>query len=326
MSDVVVTVLPNPFAWGWPRHERGWCVDVLPLARALSNTYNTDAHFAAYATSKRRRLTREALDQGTPIELSVIAFDFDCPSVHGTSEPAPDAWRADFLAQVAELAAAHPNPFVYQTRGGARVVYRQAEPTVLRSQDDAQRWSQGYAVCVAHLKRCFGLLADPSCADWQRLYRLPHATRDRGGKPENRPTCGDAARVGTLMLEATHEDVSAARVASKAFRERRVTSFTPCTSDGAGLLYHLLRARGCIIRPHLVGAHVIRCPRESHHSSGFTGDGSTFLYGPASGNCIGAIHCMHAHCAHMSVPDWLRMFSEQELDAARRAAGIARSA
>ena len=76
-------------------------------------------------------------------------------------------------------AAAHPNPYYYETRGGGRIVYVQAEPTVLRSQADAIAWRQEYAIAVAHLARVFGIVADPACSDWQRHYRLPRATRQK---------------------------------------------------------------------------------------------------------------------------------------------------
>jgi hypothetical protein len=321
-----VTVLRDKFVRGWPRHEHGAAASVLTLNQALTNFYTTDAHFAAYVTPNRRRLTREALDQGVHVVMKVIAFDVDCPSVHGTVEVAPDAWRVELLAQVGKLATHHPDPFVYMTRGGARVVYQQNEPTVLRTHDDAQLWSQHYAVCIAYLKRCAGIVVDPACADWQRLYRLPHATREHGRAPEERLTAGDASRVGTLVFEASPDDIIAARVASKAFRERRSTIFTTSSGAGDGLLYHLLRARGAIIREHVDGSYVIRCPRDDAHTKGSSGDGSTLLYPPAHGKQVGAIHCMHGHCSNMSVRDWLRVFSQHEIEVARRAAGVARVA
>lgn len=319
MIEAVVSVFPDKRACGWPRWPRGTWADVCTLSQALSRAYSTDAHFCAYETPNGRRLTHEALERGKRPALSVAVFDVDCPAVHGTSEPAPESWRAALLDQVAELARAHPDPFVYMTRGGARIVYTQAEPTVLACQQDAQRWSQDYMIACAYLARRFGIVADPACKDWQRFYRLPRATRELGGKPERWPMYGDPARVGVLMGDAAVEDMVAARRESKAFAPRRVLQFEDSSSDGLGLLFHLLRARGAIIRAHVGGAHVIRCPRESSHSTGCSGDGSTLLFPPAIGKSLGAIACLHGHCSNMSARDWLREFADHELDTARRA-------
>ena len=317
-----VTVMRDKFARSYPRHERGALADVTELGGALEREYLTDAHFAAYASSNRRRLCREALDQGVTVALTAIVFDVDCDSVHGTGAAVPTEWRRFLREKVCSLAEVHPEPFFYETRGGARIVYVQSEPTVIRSHEDALEWSQTYAVAIAYLHRRFGIVADAACQDWQRLYRLPHATREPGGMPENRPTWGDPNRIGPLCIDATHADVEAAKRASKAFRAPRVLDFRPVVVGGSGLLFHLLQARGHIFREHRSGSFIIRCPREHEHSTGCTGDGSTLLYLPASGEEIGAVHCLHAHCASMSVAEWLGCFDATELERARRAAGI----
>lgn len=320
----LVTVLSTKFARAWPRHEIGGAVEVKELSDALETTYATDAHFAMYATPNGRRLSREALDRGVTVEIHCIVFDADCEATHGTPEPAPRDWRKAQRDLVIALAADHPNPYMYETRGGYRIVYQQAEPTILRSQADAQRWAQDYALAVAHLARLYGIVADPACQDWQRVFRLPHATREPGGRPENWPTWGMPDwPIGTLLLTATRKDMQEASRLTKAFGRRRIETVMPCTSDGAGLLYHLLRARGDIIRPHVDGAFVVRCPRECDHTVGRTGDGSTVLYPPAATEELGAIHCFHAHCTRLTARDWLACFSDSERDAARRHAGVA---
>ena len=317
-----VTVLRDKYAKGWPRHEHGEAGYVMDLGRALELSYRTDAHFTAYKTPNARRLVVEAIEALGAIELTTTVFDVDCPEVHGTPAPVPDAWRADLRAKVRALSAAHPGAYFYETKGGARIVYAQAEPTVLRTQADAIGWRQEYAIAVAHLADAFGIIADPACADWQRHYRLPHATREAGGKPENRPTLGDPRQIGSLTIDPSAASIVAAKSQSKAFKTRRVLKFVPGSDGGDGLLYHLLRAQNSLVRQHGREAFVIRCPFERQHSTGSTGDGSTLLYLPAAGHQIGAVHCLHGHCAGRTVRDWLGAFSETEIVEARRAAGI----
>lgn len=314
-----VSVLPYPHSRGWPRHEKGGRALNVELAEALTRNWSTDAHCVAYLSPNGRRLVREAIDALDGVEIGIAAFDIDCQSVHGTGQPAPASWREQFDDRLHVLSLVHPNPFAYHTRGGARIVYRLDEPEVLRSQADAPRWSQQHAVAIAYLENRFGIVADPGCSDWQRLYRLPHASREPGGRPESWPVLGDATCIGTITIQASLEDVHLARSRSKAFRARRDLDFTPCAGDGRGVFYHLLRARGYLIRP--LGDHrfTIRCPNERAHSTGSTGDTSTLLWPPARSSDLGAIHCFHGHCAGMSVGDWLALFADHELDAARRA-------
>ncbi len=323
----MISIVRNRFVKGWPRHDDGEPVYVRELGEALPRPYRTDAHFMAYASPNARRLTREALEQGVTAPMSAIVFDVDCADVHGTSEPAPQSWRDALLKKIARLSEVHPAPYTYGTRGGARILYRLPEPFEIKSHDDARQWSQLYAVALAYLARRFGIGADPACHDWQRLFRLPFATREPDGKPEAWPTLGDPHNIGTLRIHAMVDDVKAARASSKAFSRSRISDVTLCASSGEGLLYHLLRARGDILREHTQpGAYVVRCPRESEHSTGRTGDGSTLLYLPAVGEQVGAIHCLHAHCSNLSVRDWVRCFEDREVQTARRAAGIERAA
>ncbi len=311
---------------GWPTWPEGERTPVAELSTALTRMFTSDAHFTQYASPIRRRLNKSALEQGMAVTMTCLVFDVDDAEKHGTGEPASDAWRADMRARMAQLHDAHPSPFYYETKGGSRIVYALPQSVTLHSREDDRRWSQQYAVALAYFARRFGIEADPACADWTRLFRLPHATRESGGKPESWLVVGDPKNIGALRIAAAPEDMERARQNSKAFREARAMDFTPCAGDGQGLLLHLLRAQGALIRPHGQNAYVVRCPNERSHTSGRTGDGSTLLYMAAQGEEIGAIHCMHAHCAGLRVRDWLRFFSATELDLARQAAGLRRSA
>jgi hypothetical protein len=176
------------------------------------------------------------------------------------------------------------------------------------------------------MERRFGIVADPACHDWQRLFRLPRATRD--AKPENWPTWGNANAIGCLSIRASATDVaSAARRADKVFRQRNHADFVPSIASGEGLLFWLLRARGDVAdRPCPRGGWIVRCPNRAQHSSNTDGTDSTILFPPVVGKELGAIACKHGHCQHITVKCWLRFFSDGELSAARVAAGITRAA
>lgn len=305
-----VTVFRDKFSRSWPRHERGTPAFVLELGDALTRTYDTDAHFAAYVTPNGRRLGREAIDAGLRPVLGVCAFDVDCPATHGTSEPAPDWWRWQLRERLRALAAAHPGPLFYETRGGARILYRR-DPFVVESAERARRWSQEYAVAVAYLKRRFGIEADPACGDWQRLFRAPRATRDRAEAPENWPIVGDPHDVGELFIEPSVEDLETAAQNCPAFYVTGRTDYVP-TEHTAGLFFRLLFLRGDVFEEREPGVFVVRCPNDAEHSSGRPGDSSTLLYPPAGGYALGVIHCKHAHCSGKTAHDWLRLFSERE--------------
>lgn len=316
----------NRYVRSWPDKpgiatgERAYEV---PIAEALTRSYTTDAHHVQYTSPVVRRLSAEALDTGTAVTLNIVVLDVDCPETHGTPEPAPESWRVELRGKMAALHDAHPSPYYFETKGGARIMYRLPEPAVISAPDQSKLWSQYYALLTAYVARRFGIEADPACGDWQRLFRLPRATRDGAAAPESWLVVGDADAIGALHFEPSADDINVAMSTSKAFHVGRIASFTPdTTSDGYGLLYHALRNRGHIVRARSGGGYFVQCPRDAMHSSGRVGDSSTVLYLPAPGEVVGALHCKHAHCVDLSQRDWVAEFSRHELDAAARDAGI----
>ena len=309
------------FVKSWP--EPGEAVYQAPVGKAMERPYTSDAHFVQYTSPHRRRLCRAALKAGAVATINVIVFDLDCPDVHGSSEPAPEAWRDDVHAKMLELVECHHGPFFYHTRGGCRVVYRQPVPVTIANERDESQWSLDYVTTAAYLARRFGLIVDAACIDWTRLFRLPRATRDNG-KPEVYPMYGDPYNIGALVFTPDAADTEAA---AKAYKPR-TTYVAPAggayMGDGKGVLYHALRARGDVLRDHPRG-HIIRCPRERHHSSGRTGDGSTILQPPSGTQALGGIHCLHSHCTGLDARTWRAEFTREELDAANDAAGITRT-
>lgn len=319
-----ITIFRDKFARSWPTldSEKPWRGSdrgkVDELGAALDRAYQGDAHFSAYHSPEGKRLNLQAFKEGLKVELQAIVFDVDGPGHVATPE-----WRRETREKVVTLAAVHPNPFYYETRGGARIVYRQAEPTILECDADALEWSRIYTIAVAHLAQQFDLAADPSCCDWQRLYRLPRATRDPGGLPENHPYWGDANNIGTLTIEASWADVTkATKQNERAFSERR--ELPEFAGGGDGLLFWALKLRGDVFREAPRGGWVCRCPNHRQHTSNTDGSDSTVVY-PASRGQVGFICCRHAHCVGNTLRDWLSYFSDSELEAARQAAGITRT-
>lgn len=312
--------------WGRPFRPRQMDrAYVMPLSKALERSYTTDAHFAAYASPVGYRLKSAAADE-MAVKLEILIMDVDCTEAHGTGLPAPDAWRAEIREKMLALRAAHPHFVYFETRGGSRIVYRLPVPHIVACREDALQWRQDYATTCAYLGRVFEIEVDPACADWTRLFRLPRATRKVGAKPEAWPMVGDARNMQPLYFLPTEEDSArAVEILPKAFDEeagKTVSTFTPHLAGGQGLLYYALRNRGFVIRPFKGNTYLIRCPNESSHSGGKTGDTSTILYPPGNGGVIGTISCLHAHCQQLQVKDWLRCFDRSELDRARADAGL----
>ncbi len=200
----------------WPKHATGARIEYLPLSVALTRRFPQDAHVSAYSVpSVLRRLGTDPpayaqIAGGVP--LLVWWWDFDCAAAHramGGSRVAraDDAWWADTRRRVERLALVHPAPFLYRTRGGARIVYRRPDPLVLRTGADELEWSRSYLSALAYLARVFGIVCDPSIADWPRAIRLPHTTRD--GELQLLDTWGDPRAVGTFNYAPTEAEEAA---------------------------------------------------------------------------------------------------------------------
>jgi hypothetical protein len=197
-------VLPHAKVVGWPltpeslrkrlTAEHHQCPE---LGDALAAEYATDAHHTAYAPDPHapRRLTRKATDHA-PVVMQLVVFDVDCPSAHREHKAASDAWRAVEAPKVRALLEAHPGAVAFDTRGGYRVVALLEVPVAIANGADAAAWSRFYLLQLGYLSRRFGIVADPACKDWQRLYRLPRATRDGGPSPERRAVRGDLRNPG----------------------------------------------------------------------------------------------------------------------------------
>jgi len=324
-DTVQVPVVRDQKIRSWPKFPAGGEARYTALPFALRHEYDSDAHFAAYsAPSIRRRLGTDALlKPGALVELApgvamlLVLFDVDCPAAHQGDPHASDAWWLDEVEKLAALFKAHPNGFAYRTRGGYRIVFRLAEPIVLRDGTDAEAWSIRYCVWLAYLAREFEITADPACKDWTRLFRLPHATRDEGGRPERRETIGDAEAIGAWVCEPSKQDQTAAKALCRK-RERKkdathTTAMAPTVPPAEGVLVRLFAGRGWLGDKLEAGKWNAICPNEVAHSKGSPLDGSTILYAPSPGEAYGWLHCSHAHCQGRGIRDVLGAFGEQEI-------------
>lgn len=202
-----IPVLTDKHSKGWPEHEVGRLAVYMPLEDALERRWPSDAHFASYSVpAQPRRLARaEAVlamaDRGG-IPMVLAVFDLDAPDHQAT-----EAWVDGQLEGIEAARRAHPGLFAYRTRGGYRLVWRLGTPLVLHTGDCSARWRLQYQRWCCYLARAFGLVADPSCSDWTRLYRLPHATRGDVGGPEEHPSWGDPRGVGVFGVHLDSDGI-----------------------------------------------------------------------------------------------------------------------
>jgi hypothetical protein len=320
-GDPIVSVLYSASVRSWPRFEQGGVARSTRLGAALSSRYAFDAHAVQYAaTPIGRRLSWGALDRldvlGGPVRMVAILFDVDAPG-HGADIDVEAWWKSE-RAKVEPLGT-----FAYRTRGGYRLAFFLPAAYVIETRADAEGWSAFYLSSVAYLRRAHDIAADP-VADWQRLFRLPHATRDAGGRPEEHETIGEAAGLAPWLPRITAEDVDVgARLRRKAAAQR--TEVRASTYSGDGLLFALFYITGrmgpCLDAGE--GKYAVLCPRDDEHSKRGI-DTSTVLWTPGPGEEVGWLHCSHTSKGHnaWTVRDVLSHFSEWEQEQARRMADL----
>lgn len=220
---------PNKFTVGWPAREGKEPAELSgrSLEAVLTDTFSTDAHVCAYWTAPWKRLKSVAVGQA-PIVMLVFMGDVDCPAAHRDGGEVPEAWRAAEMAKLGPLL--ERGAVIYWTRGGYRIVLRLAVPFSIQNEEDVTTWRALYLRFLLWLME-LGIVADPACRDWTRLYRVPHATRDGGnGQPEDRAVLGNPRAVGAWMpperatsaqLAAAEAVVGAERVAVEKARAAR---------------------------------------------------------------------------------------------------------
>lgn len=167
---------------------------VQPMRLALQEKYTTDAHFCCYVVHEDGqeaptwpRLTKVALDAieaaGGRVFSTMLVIDYDIKDnvdadtlrvkavggkVPWDDELIDQFWQKLDVAVEAKLPM--PN-VVYTTKNGARLIYVLTEPILVREVEDYHRG-------LVHLFGTMGLVADRTCSDWTRMFRLPAVTRD----------------------------------------------------------------------------------------------------------------------------------------------------
>lgn len=234
LPDLPLPVFSAANLRAWPGHDDGGRALYQPVRPALESRYATDAHTAGYsAPSVPRRLDKGApgsIVDGSPLVVPMVVQFVD---VDGADHKADPAWRVEENAKIAHLFEVHPG-FAFHSRGGYKLAWRRAAPFLVTSDDDAARWRLHTWRTLLYLSRRFAIVGDPACADWTRLFRLPHTTRPQldgqpGAGPEELPVSGDPELATPFAFEPDPADLGADLAEA-----RRLHQLHPATVDGDG--------------------------------------------------------------------------------------------
>lgn len=190
-----VFVFPTKYASGYPKPENEVPTLSIAIEDAMTREFDSDAHFTAYQTPINRRVNAEAIG-AVPIQMTLLVADVDDTL---SKKGARDEWRSIERAKIEKLMEKHPRAFVYETRGGYRIVFKLDEPFEISKPEDKTRWWTKYLAFRTYLLREFLIAIDPACKDFTRLYRLPNVVRDK--KRELFPTYGTPEAIESFAIE-----------------------------------------------------------------------------------------------------------------------------
>jgi hypothetical protein len=301
-----VTVVGSKFVRAWPGSDDAEGVILAPLPAALMHPFPTDAHFAAYSSAVGRRLSQAAIGR-TAITMGWLIFDVDTEG----HAPITAEWCAEMRLKIERVAVEHPSPFVYFTAHGCRIIWRLAQPFAIASSADAAAW-RAYSLAGCDLLAGSDVMADRSCSDWSRLFRLPQATRTPGGAPEDWPTIGDLAAIGVFALApAMHMAARSNGIHPPPAPGEQSEPAGPvklgCDASKGSLFDALSAARMIVAPGPLPRSYRIVCPRQRSHTTGTVVDGSTLLHLPKACGDPGFIDCKHRSCTEIrTARQWRR--------------------
>lgn len=195
---------------GWPGHEErrlGCAAYLMTPHRIFTSTWQTDAHYSAYGydvgQNAPRRLTIAAPQAIGSIRMKLLVIDVDAPdhaNVGASSE-----WRSEFAKRVGLLSG---DPYSYETRGGSRIVFS-VDQFLINGIDSVYEWKKNYLKSLIQIYITSGLIGDPRCIDWTRLYRAPHVMRD-GIMQTGRTVTGDPGHIGRWLTTVPNTDLGTA--------------------------------------------------------------------------------------------------------------------
>lgn len=194
-TTIQIPIFASRYVRGLREGESPRPADYLPLHRILTKRFGTDAHFAGYSNHETPfRLTSESLTV-TPVTMRLLVIDVDDPEAHGSQRTvASDLWFRAERIKLHKVCRA-TDAFAAMTRRGYRIIWV-IPPFVIRNTADANKWKLNYFRQLCWLAREFDIVGDPRTADWQHLFRAPHATRVEEDGPEDLATIGNAREVG----------------------------------------------------------------------------------------------------------------------------------
>jgi hypothetical protein len=328
-QDHRVIVCPRRETPAHPRSDAPILTQI-SIRDALTKPWTTDAHFVAYASTEPRRLSTTSIGV-VEIKMAAAIFDLDARSEDGAKMLPSPSWRNEIRQKVRDLRdQTGQRPAFYWTRGGARVVLMLPEPIVISSTSDARAWRVRYQTWCAILERGFGLVADRSCDDWSRLFRLPFVYRDgvySGDELRAQVANGDVAyvpeEIGVWDPKLDPEHEVAIKVAyegvTRVVAERGTSSRVPHAVDvhavdpSESVLGRLFSTRGWIRGAGEGKLHVF-CAwgerGEGEHQDG--SPSSTSILPPREPGGLGLFSCRHESCRDRTTFDALNAFTREE--------------
>jgi hypothetical protein len=164
------------YAKSFPKHtdiDEKSLAEYGKFSEACQTDHPFDAHFTAYSCPEiPRRLGTVGAYQYKP-RMVLFVLDVDGPGHKNTPE-----WWALERVKVEAFFAKYGRGYAYTTKGGYRIAMGLRDELVIDSPTAALRWRYSYEKWIADIQREFGIVCDPACCDWQRLYRLPRVVRD----------------------------------------------------------------------------------------------------------------------------------------------------
>lgn len=161
-----------------PSQLQAASVPSMSIADALTCPTELDARAVPYSIEgaiRLPRLKKESLsffkEAGVPVVVDYAFIDVDLPG----HRPWNEGELEEILSSLETLPEWESAAF-YQTPHGYRLLWRLDTPI------PAQLWRAWFLQFSAHLSN-YGIDVDPGCREWNRLYRLPRATREDDFRP-----------------------------------------------------------------------------------------------------------------------------------------------